>query len=430
MSLKKSLHLLAALLVAAGVAFAGGQKDAEGTQAESGAEDVELRFTVWSGSDQHHATLNAIADSYTEEHPNVSIQFDTIPFDEYVTKLTLQLSGSNPPDGGWLLETSAPTFIDSGVLADVGSYLRDNQEYDYADFSKPAMQLWVDGESVYGVPFSTSPFVVFYNADAFREAGVPTPNEALESGNWTWERFAEMARTIKSETGLYAFETFGGAGYDTRLLHTIVPILRAYGTDMWNENGELLLDSPEAVEAMELYHDMIYEDRTVQPPGTEANFFIGDAASTISQISRVPQLEDATFEWDIAPLPGGPGGQPSVIGQAAFAVFHQSENLDVAREFLAHMTNKENVERLAQFFPPARESVLQSETFVEANEALTRQQMDVVRQSIVNGRVLPSHVNFPQINLQARSEFDALWNADADVEATLEQIEQNLQSLF
>ncbi|SNS31962.1 multiple sugar transport system substrate-binding protein [Tropicimonas sediminicola] len=124
----------------------------------------ELRFTVWTGSDAHLAMLDGIAASFTERHPDVTVRFETVPFADYVQKITLQLAGGNPPDLGWLLENSAPTFVDAGVLADVSETLKGTEGYDFDDLSQAAMGLWQSGDAVYGVPFSTSPFIVYYNA--------------------------------------------------------------------------------------------------------------------------------------------------------------------------------------------------------------------------------------------------------------------------
>jgi multiple sugar transport system substrate-binding protein len=60
-------------------------------------------------------SLNGFVTTFQESHPNVTIQFDTIPFTDYIPKVTLQLAGSNPPDGGccWRpqpLPSSNPAF--------------------------------------------------------------------------------------------------------------------------------------------------------------------------------------------------------------------------------------------------------------------------------------------------------------------------------
>ncbi len=388
------------------------------------SEPVTLRFTVWTGSEAHLNMLNGIAEAYQEMHPNVTVQFDTIPFTDYTSKVTLQLAGSNPPDAGWLLETSAPTFVNSGVLADLKPAL-DNPDYDYADLSEPAMKLWVKDEKVLGVPFSTSPFIVLFNRDLFETAGVPSPDELLANGEWTWEKFAEVAQAISeaTPTGVYGYDTMDGQGYESRPWHTLVPIIRGYGGDAWDEAGTTcLMNSPEAVEAVQLYHDMVFDTKGAVPPGEQADFYSGSAGMTFGQISRVSKLADADFEWGIAPLPSGPAGETPVIGQAAVVAFNASPNKAVAADFLAFMTNKENTATMAQFFPPIRASVLESDTLVEANPAIAPEQMQYVVDSIKSGTVLPSHVEFSKIDLAARAEFDNLWSPNADVEATLNAI--------
>jgi multiple sugar transport system substrate-binding protein len=410
------LVALALLLAACGAAAPASPPAAEG----DADTPVALRMTVWTGSEAHLALLNGIAEAYRADHPNVSVQFDTIPFDDYTSKLTIQLAGGNPPDAGWILETTAPAFIDAGVLADIGGTLKGDESYDYADLSAPAMGLWTRSEAVYGVPFSTSPFVLFYNQDMFEAAGLQTPNELQAAGAWTWEALADAARTIAAENpGVYGFETVDNAGYSSRIWHNLVPIVRAYGGEAWAD-GTCTMASPEAVAAVQLYHDMVYVDQSAVPPGEQGDFYTGASAMTVGQLSRVSKLKDATFAWDIAPLPAGPAGQPAVVGQAALGVFNAGPHPEEAADFVAFMTNKENTAKLAQFFPPARSSVLATDAMATANPAINPQSLNgAIVTGIEQGVVLPSHSEFPKIDLAARAEFDKLWSPDADVAAVL-----------
>jgi multiple sugar transport system substrate-binding protein len=86
------------------------------------------------------------------------------------------------------------------------------------------------------------------------------------------------------------------------------------------------------------------------------------------------------------------------------------------------MTSKENVAVMAQFFPPARASVLDSDTFTSANELIPADQMKHVADAIKNGKVLPSSQRAPQIMAAQKPKFDALWRADADVKASIDAI--------
>lgn len=420
--MRKALVLTLALLASGALFVAGAAAQA----APSGP--VELRFTVWTGNAAHLEMLNGIAAKYTATHPNVTVKFDTIPYDDYAQKLTIELAGSNPPDAGWITERDAPTFIAARALLDLSKALA---PYNYADFSKSATALWERGKAVYGVPFSTSPVVVFYNETLLKKAGLSTPAELIAKGQWTWEAFASLAKQVKAKTGTYGYQTMDGAGYTDNLWETIVPMIRAYGGDVWDAQGKCRLDSPETVKALTLFHDMIYVDKSVVPPGDQSDFFAGSAAMTLNQISRVSKLTGASFKWGIAVLPKGPAGEAQVIGQAAIAAFGSGKHAAQAMDFVAFMTNKENVGTMTKFFPPARVSVLNSDVFTKGNPAIPPAMMkSVVGYALEHGRILPSDANFQKIDLVVRSGIDQLWQPNANVKKVLSDIAASISPLI
>jgi multiple sugar transport system substrate-binding protein len=143
---------------------------------------------------------------------------------------------------------------------------------------------------------------------------------------------------------------------------------------------------------------------------------------TVNQISRASKMPEAGFKWGIAPLPTGPGGESPVIGQAALVVFAKGKNTKVAAEFVAHMTSKENVATMAQFFPPARKSVLQAPAFINGNKLISPEMMKNVAAAIEKGRVVPGHEKAPQILAAMMPRVDALWKTDANVDAAIKDI--------
>jgi multiple sugar transport system substrate-binding protein len=385
---------------------------------------VTLRFTVWTGNEKHLAMLKGIADAYTALHPNVTIQYDTIDFDDYVSKVTIQLAGGTPPDAGWLMETAAPSFVDAGVLADLVPTLNAYKDYDFADLSQPALKLWQSGTALYGVPFSNSPIFVVYNKDLFDKAGVATPEEMLKNNTWTWENLAKAAKDItdKGPAGSFGFVGFDAAMFTTQPWSTLVPAIWAYGGNTWSADGKTCeLNQPAAVQAVTLFHNMTFKDKSITPPGDKTVFAGGTVGMTLAQLSRLTQLKDAGFKFGIAPLPSGPAGNQAVIGQAAIVVFDKSPNKAIAEDFVAFMTTKENFAKMAAFFPPTRISVLDSGILATNNPDLDPAQVEsAVTNSIKNGTVLPSHVNFAKIDLAMRAQFDKLWTADANIQSVLD----------
>ncbi|MFZ4815472.1 MAG: ABC transporter substrate-binding protein [Phototrophicaceae bacterium] len=393
---------------------------------------ITLTFTQWIPADSPRGLLfSEIASEYNALNPNVTVAFDFIPFADYTTTLPLRLSGSNPPDGGWITENVAPTWIASGILTDMGAVLRDDAEFDFADLSPSGMGLWVEGDAVYGIPFSTSPFILIYNRDLFEQAGVDTPDVMIANGDYTWDSLSANLAAVHEATGVVGLQSINGGLYTgERVWQTIVPMVWAYGGDAWDENNVCQLNSAESVAGLQRLHDMIFVDESMEQPGQAVDFYSASAAMLVGQLSRVPD-ENVTFAWDIAPLPAGPAGTVDVVGQAAFVVFRNSPNSEATVDFLKFLTNKANTLRIAQFFPPIRASVLETDVLVNANPRVSAESMQTaVIGPTLTGRVLPAHPNFPTIDLTSRPYFDQMWSADADIPAIANQLCEAIQPLL
>ncbi|WMT86164.1 sugar ABC transporter substrate-binding protein [Pelagibacterium sp. 26DY04] len=385
-------------------------------------DQIDLRMTIWSANEAHLAMFNEIAAGFTETHPNVSVTFDSLPFDNYTTTLTTQIAGGNAPDLAWILETSAADFVNSGALAPLSEAFANAEGYDLDDVTEQATALWRANGELYAYPFSTSPFAMFVNNDLIAEAGAQTPAEFIEAGDWTWENAIETAAAV----GANGADGLIVRDFNYQIWQNLASIWRGWGASPWSADGNTCtFAEPEMVEAMSFIHDAIFNKGAMPGPGESVDFFAGDAAMTITQISRaslLPQGEDA-FDWDLVPLPAGPAGEYAVIGQAGIGVFQMGDNVDMAVEFLAYMSNPENSAKLAQFFPPARQSLLNAETLGETNPLLSPEQIEsVVIAGIANGQVLPGHEGFAEIQQVVRAELDALWTADADVQAVLTSV--------
>ena len=146
-------------------------------------DTVSMKLAVWTSNEDQLKLLGSFVDEFAAKKGiSIDYEFESIPYADFTTKLLLELQGSDAPDVYWVTETSAPAFIASGNLAVLNDAMA---EYDPADFAEGAMQLWKKGDDVYAIPFSTSPFVLLYNADLFEQAGAKTPEEYIAEGNWT-----------------------------------------------------------------------------------------------------------------------------------------------------------------------------------------------------------------------------------------------------
>lgn len=411
MKLKSIAALLAVCLLALAAAV----------PAFAQAKPTELRLTTWTGNQAQLDLLGTFAKEFAEKSgKNVSVKFETIPFGEYNTKLALQLQSSAPPDAGWILESAAPTFIEGKLLLELNNAMK---PYNPADFSEPAMGLWKKGGKVFAVPFSTSPFVVLFNRDLFAKAGIPAPDELMAKGEWTYAKFRESAAKIKKATGVYGFQGVDGQAYDVRIWYNLVPFIRGYGADAWDDEGKILINSDKAVQGVSFFRDMLLTDGSVVPPGDQSDFYNGAAAMTVGQLSRVSKLAGVTWKWSMAPMPKGPAGDAQVIGQAAMGVFAKGKNAALAADLVAYMTSESCVKRMAGIWPPARKSVLDSQEFLSSNAAVPPAVMkSVIAYAIDAGSTLPAHRNFTQIEMESKAELDKLWKDKADVKAIMDAV--------
>ncbi|WP_327406305.1 extracellular solute-binding protein [Streptomyces sp. NBC_01288] len=157
-------------------------------------------------------------------------------------------------------------------------------------------------------------------------------------------------------------------------------------------------------------------------PGTTADFFAGDAAFTVAQVSRASLLTDK-FKYALYPLPAGPAGKYSVIGQAGVGVLTASKHKTQATDFLAYMTNPANSAKLAQFFPPPRKSLLTGAKLAADNKVLTAAQLQqAVVDQLPNAVTLPNHTSPAEIAQKGKTALDAMWKADADIPAVLKSV--------
>lgn len=414
----RSLALVALLILPLSVYAGGGKED---TPPKDGP--VQLRFTVWTGNEGHLSMLNEIGTAFTKENPDITVKFDTIPYDSYLEKVTLQLAGNNPPDMGWLSERFAPGFIKAGALLDISKSMVNAD-----DFAVSAYQGWKSGEGVYGVPFSTSPLIIFYNKKLFQEAGVPFPKDLVAKGEWSWLKFREISKTIKEKTGKFAYV---GPLYDAEPERVLVPIFRAYGVKWWDDKGTIGITTPAAIEATTLYHKMIFEDKSIVPPRDMSDFFAGNVAMAATFISSAGRLKDVGWEWDIAPLPSGPAGNVGVIGQSAIVAYSAGKNAVAAQKFLSFITNQVNVGIMSKFFPPIRKSVLESAQFLGGNPLIPESRMkEVVAYSLSIGEIIPVHEQYAKIKLMIQPELDKLWTPSADVAKQLKAIETAITPLM
>ena len=382
---------------------------------------TKLRMTIWSANEAHLKLFNGIADDYKKVKPDVTVSFEPLPFPTYTTALTTQIAGGNAPDMAWIFETTAQDFVNSGALFPLGKTLAAAPGYNLGEVSAGATERWTKDGTLYAYPFSTSPFAMFVNNDLIKKAGAKTPEELIAAGQWTWANAIATSEAVakSGKAGLIVRD------FNYQDWQYLASVWNGWGASPWSADGKrcTLTDKP-MVDALTFIHDAVFVKKAMPGPGQNLDFFAGDAAMTITQISRASLIpKDKPFAWDLVPLPKGPAGDYALIGQAGIGVFAASKNAAEAASFVAFMTNPDNSAKLARFFPSARKSLLNADVLKKTNALLSAAQLDkVVVAGIATGKVMPGHSGFARIQQTVRAGLDGIWVPQANIPAAMQAI--------
>lgn len=168
----------------------GGSSSGESGSGSSGGGDTLTVMCVGTEADTYIDGYNAIAEKFSEDNEyGVNVEIEFYENEQYKTKLTTLMASNAVPDifFTWELSYLEP-FVEGGKVADITSYLEEDQEWKDSFADGTLELLSYDGKN-YGVPTQKSLCVMFYNKQIFEENGVTVPT--------TYEEFLDVCQTLK-----------------------------------------------------------------------------------------------------------------------------------------------------------------------------------------------------------------------------------------
>ena len=212
-TLKKVLAASTALLLSLGIVACGNNeskdpdKDTANQQQEeeTSGDEVHLKWALWDL--ETTAYWKEMANAFEKENENVKIEMVDLGSTDYMTVLTTQLSGKNS-EFDIITIKDIPGYANLLSLAALEPLhdMMDEPNINADDFGGIVDQITSDGK-VYGLPFRSDFWVIFYNKDLFDEAGVDYPTNDM-----TFEEYDALARKMTSGEGN---EKVYGAHYHT-----------------------------------------------------------------------------------------------------------------------------------------------------------------------------------------------------------------------
>jgi multiple sugar transport system substrate-binding protein len=234
-------------IAAAGLAIVGAPL-ARRARAQ-GKAPVSLSFWTFDNPQQRPWLAKRIK-LFTDQNPNVKVDFQWFPFGDLGKKLSVGFATGTAPEGFVSQDWLMPVWLDKGLIAPL-----DVARLGYASFASftddfaPAFVAGAtQGGKVYGFPLWFYGYCNYLNAKHFNEVGLDADKEAPKS----WEELGEVAKRLTVKDG----NKFVRQGFKFAMhaapwtMIQFNPILLQCGGTWFDADGKCTVNNTAGVKAM------------------------------------------------------------------------------------------------------------------------------------------------------------------------------------
>ena len=401
--------------------------------------DVSGNVEFWHfwGSPVRRNAIRRVVAICQQQLPNITVNETFKPFgDIWTAKTAAVAAGSGMPD---VIVEDRPKL--PALAADnIHQNLQDLATRDGLDGSRFWPFTWnqtLYEDDTYGIPFETDVRVLYWNKNAFREAGLDP-----EKPPKTWAELEEYAEKLdkKNEDGSYERIAF------SPLIGNVGPEVWGYtnGVEWITEDGEVAINTPQAVETLEWIkmwldryggfqnHQNFRANFAAAPNDA---FMSGSVAMYVdingytSQLNFFrPQVENAegereNLDWGVSDIPYKEE-QASTSGGFALSIPRGAPNADAAWEFIKCATGEEAQASWARdtYAMPANMAAAKDPVLL----ADPNWQFFVDAMSYSEGGVfLQAYPNWGQ---ELGNRYEQVWTGAMEPEAMLAEAEQVIEA--
>ena len=338
-----------------------------------GKGERPLELELWI-ADFNQDTRDLLDDEliprFEAAHPGVKVNTQYISWTHLDEKLTISFAGGVAPDVFQVGAEYVGGLAYRGMAEPLDEYVERWGEAD--DYFSASWGTSVYRGKVYGLPYLSAPRVLLYRKDLLKEAGFEGPPE-------TWEELAEAAERMTVRRG----PVIDLAGMNLPVSWQIfVEFLWENGGQIFDEEGKRsLLDSPEAVEALQFYADLYNKHRVCPTAGMPVAggsvpvFASKRAAMEIMNQFGIYNVKkyapELLPEVGIAPTPRRKERVVSVYTDW-LAMSPQGTHKELAWELMTFLMEPENLAayNATLFFIPPRRSAVEAAEFMDENPQL------------------------------------------------------------
>ena len=377
-SFAKMLALALAMLLMIAALTACGQEapdtssppqESEEPVQEPAVEPTTINF--WhhysAQSAENETLMNVLIPKFEEEHPEYKVNAVSHEWQDLHDKIIISASSDTLPDVARLDIAWVPEFEEMGILVAL-----DEEMTDFADVAAgllpSAMSTGVVDGHNYALALNTNSKIMFYNAQAFADAGLEPPatiDDMLAA-------IAALSGTNENGQQVWGLNEPALAGWN------ILPYIWSMGGEITNEDYTVAtgyLNSEKTVAAVQMLADLYANGQLTgfnsgDIPMTDG-FGTGRYMMLLEGPWKTAEMDGAypDFEYGMCDMPAGEAGSISVLGGEDSAMF-DTPNKEGAWEFMKFMTGEWAQEQMAQCGQiPVNTAALESDTVAEQDYA-------------------------------------------------------------
>ncbi|MBP3950943.1 ABC transporter substrate-binding protein [Bacillus suaedae] len=390
-------------------------------------EKVKITFQAW-GNPAEIEVYNRAVDAFMEENPNITVEMVPSPGEQYEQKLLTSLQGSSGPDVFYAHEPTMAKMIEAGIVEPLNDFFATEDSYSkLEDFPEglygPAKK---DGQ-YYGVTPDVNPMVIYYNKGVFEEAGVKTPQEYYDEGNWNWDTFEEVtSQLMAADKKGFVLENWWGHWYSW---------IWSNGGQIFDENGKLVLHENEKGQEGIKFMDQlvqngnaIYAGSLPQGQGVDAMFMSNQVGMISGGRWFTPQFDqNPNLDYDYIYLPSNTDQIQNPVGVpvAYMAVNGSSKNKEAAMKFVSYYVGQQGQELRTGEGGSAMPSHPDADNATLAATDSTKHFnyfLDARNNGFTHGSNLAYDAQYPGLSADIEEEMDLMFLGKQDAETTIDHI--------
>ncbi len=387
-------------------------KPAVPAQAASGKPTI----SVWTWTSvENMPSWEASADGFRQKYPDITLNLQHVPFNQYWEKVTVGYAGDAFPDIVYLPPVQAHDLGTRGLLVDLSDLIKADN-FDLSAIKPGTQKPYMWGGKVYGINAMNDTAYIAYNATLLKEAGVKEPLPQKWDADFSVDTFLDLSKRMTDPA-----KQQWGVAVPQRDLHFVY----VFGGKLWDDDEyptRCVLDSPEAIEGLQFIQDLIYKHKVHPTPGETAGmagtsgigptddiFKTGKVGFVLGRYKHgtgiFKPIKD--FEWSMTTMPKHPNHpRRTDMGINGFGIINKSRNQDAAWKWIKWMTAEDgNALLLGNTSLPANMNVDAYKV-----SPLERWQTDLSLDGLTNAWLSSPHPNVrPQLFDAINQELDLLW---------------------